>query len=203
VSMEFKEAGDLVYLLKAGTLGLAASHYEETLGWQSPLVPSIDLSQAAKLYAKLHQAIRSSYVQSAHDLSEGGLAVALAECTIGSDLGATINSDQLVKASQYNQSTYTGFANSQKLLTRSDFMLLAEGPAHIVVSINAADKEKFENLFQGLSCIQIGEVTEQAALRVTSPTQSQANDKAEVKKYVLDLSVEEMEKSWRKQLPFD
>jgi phosphoribosylformylglycinamidine synthase len=206
VSMEFKEAGDLIYLLKAGTLGLAASHYEEALGWQSPLVPSIDLSQAAKLYAKLHQAIRSNYVASAHDLSEGGLAVALAECVIGSNLGATINSDQLVKTSQYNQSTYSGFANSLKLLTRSDFMLLAEGPAHIVVSVAAKDKEKFENLFQGLSCIQIGEVTEQAALRVTPSTQSQTNDNVsseKVQDYVLDLSIDEMEKAWRTQLPFD
>jgi phosphoribosylformylglycinamidine synthase len=150
--------------------------------------------------------MRSNYVASAHDLSEGGLAVALAECVIGSDLGATINSDQLVKASQYNLSTYSSFASSQKLLTRSDFMLLAEGPAHIVASVSPRDKEKFENLFKGLSCIQIGEVTEEAALRVTAPTQSETTDKAaaeDSQNYVLDLSVQEMEKAWRKQLPFD
>ena len=46
VSMEFKQAGDLVYSLNASIPGLAGSHYEEMAGWQSPIAPEAQLEQS-------------------------------------------------------------------------------------------------------------------------------------------------------------
>jgi phosphoribosylformylglycinamidine synthase len=55
--------------------------------------PELDLEHELKLHAAVRRAIRSRLVRSAHDLAEGGLLVALAECAIGGKqlLGAQID----------------------------------------------------------------------------------------------------------------
>ena len=139
VSMEFKTVGDLIYLLAAGELGLAHSQYLEQMSWKSSLLPSINLAQAAKLYKQLHACIEYGLVNSAHDLSEGGLAVALAECVIGSGLGAVIDAGQIEQAAGN--------------LNRFDTAFFAEGPARILVTIKARIKIDLKST---LSACRIG-----------------------------------------------
>jgi phosphoribosylformylglycinamidine synthase len=54
-------------------------------------VPSVDPALGERLFRAVHQAISRGVVRSCHDLSEGGLAVSLAEMAIAGDLGATIS----------------------------------------------------------------------------------------------------------------
>ena len=53
--------------------------------------PTVDAPAAMRRYRLLHHAIAAGWVASAHDLADGGLAVALAECAIGGRLGARID----------------------------------------------------------------------------------------------------------------
>ncbi|MFC7667543.1 AIR synthase-related protein [Hymenobacter humi] len=53
-------------------------------------VPKVDFEKAKALYTLVGQANDQHLIQSCHDLSDGGLAVALAECTFGYDCGATV-----------------------------------------------------------------------------------------------------------------
>ncbi|HEY9776551.1 MAG TPA: AIR synthase-related protein [Planktothrix sp.] len=198
ISMEFKQAGDSIYLLSAGVAGVAGSHYEEMVGWQSPMVPLIDKKKAALLYQQLHRAINSKFVRSAHDLSEGGLAVALSECAIGGDLGAHVRLDKLMALTEKNAKTYPAPANSQKLLYRIDSVLFGEAPARIVVTVSPKQKREFERLMAEVDCTEIGAVTEDTRLLVEQTQSEQAQPLAH-----LDVAVKELERAWTTQLPFD
>lgn len=109
ITMDLKEANNLIYLI-----GDFAN--------EQKAVPDVPQS-ALQVYKALHQAINKGIIKSAHDLSEGGLGVAIAEMCIGGRLGAEINFEAsnffnevngclLVEISPANASAFEkGFAN--------------------------------------------------------------------------------------------
>ncbi len=89
VTMGFKNAGDLVYLVGDGKPSLGGSEYLSLIhGLEVGSPPALDIDAEKKLQAFLREAIDQGLLQSAHDVSDGGLAVALAECCIAGDAGA-------------------------------------------------------------------------------------------------------------------
>ncbi len=95
VSSDFKKPGDAVYLLGLTAKELAGSELAAELGLTGGAVPQVDLAPAKERYALAHQAMRQGIINACHDLSDGGLAVALAEMCIGGRLGARINLDRV------------------------------------------------------------------------------------------------------------
>jgi phosphoribosylformylglycinamidine synthase len=92
--MTFHTPGDAIVLLGENTDELGGSEY---LAWIHGVVagapPACDLDREKALIATVLEAIRAGHVHSAHDCSEGGLAVALAECcmaTRDATLGARV-----------------------------------------------------------------------------------------------------------------
>ena len=59
---------------------MGGSHYHLVTGLGGGTVPTVDRALAPRIFAKLHEAIRTGLVRSCHDLSEGGLAVNVIEC---------------------------------------------------------------------------------------------------------------------------
>ncbi|HEY9785171.1 MAG TPA: AIR synthase-related protein [Candidatus Obscuribacterales bacterium] len=197
VSMEFKEEGDCIYLIAAGLLGLAGSHYEELEGWQTSMLPSLDLDKAPRLYRSLHTAIKESWVKSAHDLSEGGLAVALAECVLGGGAGAAIELQPLVEHVESIYKPKTGEAlRYLEILVRVDSVLFGEGPAHILVSVDKNHEEEWRRLFADHVCIKLGEVTSTRTLTVNFTTGGESGS-------LISASGEQLEAAWSQPLPFD
>jgi phosphoribosylformylglycinamidine synthase len=93
----FKSAGDVIILAgpvldpAAGDLSLGASHYMKVVhGQKAGRTPRLSFDLEKRVQAAVLGLIRDGLVKSAHDCSEGGLAVALAESCIGGKLGATI-----------------------------------------------------------------------------------------------------------------
>jgi phosphoribosylformylglycinamidine (FGAM) synthase-like enzyme len=83
--------GRLVYLLGETFAELGGSEYAEVvLGKVSGRPPGLDLEREASLVRLLPEAARSDTVLSAHDCSDGGLAVALAESAIAGDCGFAV-----------------------------------------------------------------------------------------------------------------
>lgn len=77
----FKSAGDIVILV--GEIGheMGASHFLKVChGRKEGLPPRLDLERELAVQKSVRELIRAGLVRSAHDCSEGGLAVALAEC---------------------------------------------------------------------------------------------------------------------------
>jgi phosphoribosylformylglycinamidine synthase len=91
----FKDDGDDVYLLGTNKNGLGASEYLSIIhGLKQGEVPEIDLEFERNLDDALLEMIKAGLVKSAHDCSEGGLAVALAESAIGNRenmIGVNVN----------------------------------------------------------------------------------------------------------------
>ena len=91
VTMDLKRVGNVLYRLGAMfRTEFGGSHYSFVQNLQGGDVPHLDTTKAKKLYETLHEAIMRGWVRSAHDLSEGGLAVAIAEMCIAGGLGATL-----------------------------------------------------------------------------------------------------------------
>ncbi|MDJ0567408.1 MAG: phosphoribosylformylglycinamidine synthase subunit PurL [Pleurocapsa sp. MO_192.B19] len=126
----WQQEGDLIYLLGSSQPKLSASEYlaaiHNTVAGK-PTVVDFDLER--NVQAACRYGIRQGWIQSAHDLAEGGLAVALAESCIGNSLGATIN---------------IPVSEEQRL----DEVLFGEVAGQIVVSVNLEMTEAWEAYLQ-------------------------------------------------------
>ncbi len=93
----FAQEGDSVALIAAGWAParagseLAKLHGEELAGE----LPHADLGELRALHAAIRQGVRSGALRSAHDVAEGGLAVALAECCLAGGIGASVDLEGL------------------------------------------------------------------------------------------------------------
>jgi phosphoribosylformylglycinamidine synthase len=91
ISAEFKSAGDLIYQLGHSYEELGASEFYQLFQGIGNQVPKVRKEEAKQLYLKVMEANKKEYICSSHDLSDGGLSVALAESAFGSMLGADID----------------------------------------------------------------------------------------------------------------
>jgi phosphoribosylformylglycinamidine synthase subunit PurL len=91
VRPQFQREGDLAVLLGEAGPGMGGSAYERLAGAApDDRPPSIDLARESSLQALLRRAAADKLLNSAQDVSAGGLAVAIAECAIWSGLGADL-----------------------------------------------------------------------------------------------------------------
>jgi phosphoribosylformylglycinamidine synthase subunit PurL len=87
----FAAAGDAIALVGPFVPSLAASELAKLWAWALPDgLPEIDLEAVIAAQAAVREAVRAGTVRSAHDIAEGGLAVALAECCLAGAMGARI-----------------------------------------------------------------------------------------------------------------
>jgi phosphoribosylformylglycinamidine synthase len=147
VSMDAKNAGDLVYVLGETRPEFGGSEYLHTKGQLGATVPTVDAKSALERYESLFDAIDQRLVASAHDVSDGGLGVALAETAFAGDLGMEIDLERL------------GTPNNV-------VALFSESQSRIVVTVPEPRAEAFEALFRGQSCHRVGTVTADKRLRV-------------------------------------
>ena len=143
----FKDEGDVVLLL--GEIGdeLGGSKYLKRVhGLKTGKPPRMDLALAKQISDFTLEGIRKGWVKSAHDCSEGGLAVALAECCMS-------NGDAMIGAS----------VDLSKFPGRLDAVLFGETQSRIVLSCPAKHVE--EILRSGLPVTRLG-VTGGNALKI-------------------------------------
>jgi phosphoribosylformylglycinamidine synthase II len=134
-TQDFKQEGDLVYVIGETKAEFGGSELQKmTYGKIFGKAPAIDLDVEAKRQKQLLAAIQAGLVQSAHDISEGGFAVAVAECLMSaSGLGADV--------------TVTGEETAA---------LFSETQSRFIVSVKRENKEAFE---QAVEAYLVGEVT--------------------------------------------
>ncbi len=88
----FAHAGDAIALVGLFAPSLEASELAKLWGWDLPdELPAIDIDAVAAALAAVREAVRAGTLASAHDIAEGGLAVALAECCLGGGFGASVS----------------------------------------------------------------------------------------------------------------
>jgi phosphoribosylformylglycinamidine synthase subunit PurL len=136
-TQSFKQAGDFVYIIGETYAEFGGSELQKMLndGNIFGKAPAIDLEKETVRQHQLLTAIRAGLVQSAHDVSEGGVSIALAESTFGAEgLGTTV--------------TVAG---------EEVAALFSETQSRFIVSVKSENKEAFEKMVEAT---QIGEVTE-------------------------------------------
>jgi len=156
----FQNEGDLVFLLGTTYNEIGASHYLSVVHQlKLGLPPRLDLEREAALGKLILGLAEMKVLSSCHDLSEGGLAVALAECAMRSPqrYGAVI--DQLDMVLQNNLGPHAHTAGDDKKL-RADALYFGESQTRMVVSVRPKNKEILVHEAQkcGIQIFQIGKV---------------------------------------------
>lgn len=136
-TMEFKEAGDVILLLGKTKDEIGGSEYLARIhGLEKGEVPAINFGLEKKLQTFVLEAIEKGLLQSAHDLSEGGLGVALAECSIGRRLGANVSFETDLRKDillfSESQSRFILSAKKEKLQQVKDMMKTLAVPYEII-----------------------------------------------------------------------
>lgn len=131
-TQSFKSPGDVIYLLgdlvdaKCPSQGLGGSHYLKRIhGRKAGTPPRLDMAQELRLHHFLRELITQDVICNAHDCSEGGIAVTLAECCISATaapLGAKVS-----------------IADSG----RADILLFNEAQSRVVISIKPEQEASF------------------------------------------------------------
>ncbi|MDT8420816.1 MAG: AIR synthase-related protein [Desulfuromonadales bacterium] len=150
VTMDVKRPGDLVYLLGRTRDELGGSEYYAEFGELGCNVPRVDAAYALDLFRALNRAQQQGLVASCHDLSDGGLGVALAEKAFAGGYGISADLRKVIADAAM----------------RDDKLLFSESQSRLLVSVHPRDKEAFEALFAGREASLIGEVTEAAELKI-------------------------------------
>ncbi len=176
----FKNPGDFIALLGMTREDLSISEYAAVIAEKSfdeligqGRVPVLDLEAEVSVQTACLRAAENGLLRSAHDCSDGGLAVALAECCFSS-LNREVFGAEIDLTGEYN------------LATR----LFSETPSRIVVSFDQSALGDIEEIVAAASCAMtiLGNVGSDR-LRIESDGEE-----------VIQLDVAEMEKAWRSSL---
>ena len=143
VSSDFKSPGEVIYILGFTGRELAGSEVASELNAACVRVPQVDATTAKARYKALYAAIGARAVSACHDLSDGGLGVALAEMALGGRCGAIVD----IAAVPAEKMTDTE-------------LLYAESASRLLVTVPVVNIPAFEALFRGQVFAKIGETTD-------------------------------------------
>jgi phosphoribosylformylglycinamidine synthase II len=177
VKQYFKDSEDVIILLGQTKDELGASEYLKVIhGLVKGPVPDIDLNLEKRVQKTCRDGIKKGWVKSAHDVSKGGLAIALAECCITGKL----HGDRMVGA----------FVELQSDI-RMDSLLFGETQSRIIISVARRDAAKLKKL-AALHKVAASELGKTGGNRLMINV-----DWASMKhKRKLDLTLSEIEKLW-------
>jgi phosphoribosylformylglycinamidine synthase subunit PurL len=126
MTLDFKKEGDLVYLIGECRDDISSSEY--LYSWHkekaSP-APYFDLSEEHEVQSSVKELIQKGLIESAHDCSDGGLFVTLAESAMAGKLGFDIDTDANI---------------------RKDAFLFGEGQSRIIVTVKPENEDAFTDL---------------------------------------------------------
>jgi phosphoribosylformylglycinamidine synthase len=186
VTMDLKQAGDVLYLVGATKDELGGSHLALVAGLHGGQAPRVDPVRARQTFAGIHRVIQEGYVRACHDLNEGGLAVAAAEMAFAGGLGALVYLAQVPHA--IDLARFGGrpeLVNLILLFSESNSRFLCEVPAELVL--------QFERAIGDVPHAVIGEVTDTRRLEVIDFHPGSPE-------HVIDQPIEVLKEVWQQPL---
>ena len=180
-SSDFKKVGSTIVLVGNGDFkSMGGSAYFDVVGASSTKVPKVDLKHLIKIFKGVTNGINSDQILSAHDISEGGLAAALAEMCFGADFGAQIDLN-VINHKHSNHPERSEGSN------RPDFLLFNETAGTFLVE---AENEKItDKLFADVPHSIIGKTINQRFIKVNQG-----------KKNLCEVSIDGLKDSWQRPL---
>ena len=127
ITSDFKKEGNSIYIVGETKEDMGGSEYYRLIGAKSTVAPEVNLQYLKDRMEEILKAIDEGLVVSCHDISHGGLAVTLAEMSIGGNIGAEVNLAPI------------GFM-------RPDFKLFSESPSRWVCEVKKGKEKEFEEI---------------------------------------------------------
>jgi phosphoribosylformylglycinamidine synthase II len=174
VSMDFKQAGDLVYIIGRTRNELGGSEYYAVNDQTGKFVPRVDAPRAKKLMETLSRVTGAGLVNACHDLSEGGLGVALAEMAFAGGLGAEID---LTRVPVDN-------------VNRDDSILFSESNTRFLAEVRPECRTSFEKTMAGGDLGLIGRVTLEPNVKISGLMGTE----------VVSLPINTLKEAWQRPL---
>ena len=141
MTLDFKQKGNAIFLLGKSQNDIASSEYLYSFkGVKNSQAPYFNLDEEFAVQQLTKKLIQSKLISSAHDVSEGGLFIALLESAMPNGLGFSIDTDEDF---------------------RRDAFLFGEAQSRIVVSVNAENLDEFVEMISDtdVDFMNLGEVT--------------------------------------------
>jgi phosphoribosylformylglycinamidine synthase II len=175
VSMDCKQADDLIYIVGTTYDELGSSHYYGVHGAVGNKVPRVNPKKGKKLMDSLSAAMAKSLIKACHDCSEGGIGVAAAEMAFAGGLGVTLHLNKVPLG---------------EAIARNDAILFSESNTRFLVEVAPEDKERFEQAMKGVELAAIGQVTKGNKLEVYGISGEK----------VVSSPITELKEAWQKPL---
>ena len=123
MTLDFKDEGDIIYLLGINSGNISGSEYQKLLLGEFSGEQKIDLKFERKLQLFLIEAISKGLIKSAHDISEGGMVVCLFESSFNKCLGFEVSLESRI---------------------RPDLLIFGEEQSRVIVTVSEGLKKEFE-----------------------------------------------------------
>jgi len=175
VTADMKRPGSYLYLVGETFEELGGSEYYRINQGLGAEVPRVDPGPGRRLMTALSRAIGNGLVRACHDLSEGGLGVALAEMCFAGGVGCRVRLDHLPGARRF---------------TRDDFLLFSESNTRFLCEVRREHQARFESLMRNVPCAPIGRTTSDQQMVVSGLKRGE----------VVRLELSEAERAWRTAL---
>ncbi len=174
VTMDLKEPGNALFLVGRTRNELGGSHYHLVHGLEGGVPPQVDVGPAPALFEGLHQAMQRGLVRACHDLSEGGLAVAIAEMAFAGGVGADLTQ-----------------AMDPDVPLPDEVLLFSESATRFLVEVTPANTAAFQACFAEPAPVRrIGQTIREPRLRI-------AGARGE---WVIWAKLADLKEAWQKPL---
>jgi len=177
VTMDLKEEGNLIYVIGETKDEMGGSHYNLINNCVGNNAPIVDAKAGLKIFNKMNEAVRLGLLKACHDLSEGGIAVSLAEMAFSAGLG--------VEAELKN---CTG--NLKDLARLDSVILFSESNTRFIAEVRKKDKNLFEDLMKGVPAGLIGETSCKKSLIIRGARGNK----------IIDIRLDKLKEAWQKPL---
>jgi len=169
ITVDVKEVGNFLYLIGETKKELGGSEYYKLRRVAGGIVPRSNPEVLRRGMEALREAMKAGFIASCHDLSEGGLAVAVCEMVLGGDIGAALD------------------ISSVNPTMRSDYALFSESNTRWVVEVWREETRRFEELMntRGICIARIGETMGEKRVLMRDGG-----------KQLVDIALEDVRKAW-------
>lgn len=175
VTMDLKEPGNHLFLVGLTRNELGGSHFHMVTGQGGGTPPRVDVELAPKVFAAMHSAITQGLIRSCHDLSEGGLAVAVAEMAFAGGVGVDVTDLAKLPGAE-------GESDEVRLFSESTTRFLVEVKPESVAALQAC--------LAGVPVVRVGGTVAEPRLRV-------AGSNGE---WLIWVKLSELKEAWQKPL---
>ncbi|MBN1699852.1 MAG: hypothetical protein JW881_20245 [Spirochaetales bacterium] len=172
---DFKHPGDAIFILGTTNGELGGTRYERVAGGQFGQCPRVEPEGAMKLYRSLYRANSKGCIASCHDISDGGLAVAVCESSIGGGLGADICLD--------------GIPGNDTASMEDARLLFCESPSRFIVTVPKEKVKAFRSIMKKCPYALIGKVTGEQSVAIGRKGTT-----------IASLPLEKLEAAWKKPI---